>query len=117
MNLPPVVERLHQDVRYGMRTLLHNRVFALCAIATLALGIGANTAIFTLVNSVVLKPLAYHDPNGLVSVSGGATYPRYEFIKAAKSFSAVGASNAFTGDVAFSSGDELPEGLKSVRVS
>ncbi len=61
-----LVDHLAQDVRYGARSLLHARVYAAAAIATLALGIGATTAIFSVVDAVLLKPLPYADPAGLV---------------------------------------------------
>jgi putative ABC transport system permease protein len=54
-----------KDIRYGLRSLLKHRTFTLISIVTLALGIGANTAIFTVVNAVVLRPLPYRDSDRL----------------------------------------------------
>jgi hypothetical protein len=59
MNSVAVLENLLRDVRYAWRTLLRNPGYALIAILTLGLGIGANTAIFTVINGVLLRPLPY----------------------------------------------------------
>ncbi len=63
------MENLFKDLRYGFRGLLKRKAFAAIAVLTLALGIGANTAIFTLVNAVLLKTLPVSNPQELVLFS------------------------------------------------
>src|SRR5882724_1890960 len=64
----PLIESLLQDVRYGARILLRNPGFTLVAVLTLGLGIGANTAIFSVIYGVLMRPLPYKDGNQLVIV-------------------------------------------------
>ncbi len=68
------MERLLQDLRFGVRLLWRDRVFALTALLTLAVCIGANAAIFAAVNSVLLRPLQLPDPSKLVLIYN--SYPR-----------------------------------------
>ncbi len=69
---------LWQDIRFGSRMLLRHRAFTFVAVASLALGIGANTAIFSLVNALLLRPLPVEDPDRVVAVftsyQGGSRY-------------------------------------------
>ena len=60
------IEELLRDLRYGARMLAENRGITLVAVFTLALGIGANTAIFTVVNSVLIRPLPFEQPERLM---------------------------------------------------
>src|SRR6266536_3353515 len=63
-----ILETFAQDLRYGLWMMIKNPGFTAVAALTLALGIGANTAIFTVVNAVLLQPLPYRDPHNLMTV-------------------------------------------------
>ena len=62
-------ERTLEDLRYALRTMRWNPGFALTAVLTLALGIGGNSAMFTVIRGALLKPLPYRDPDRLVRLS------------------------------------------------
>jgi putative ABC transport system permease protein len=66
------MDTLLKDFRYGVRTLLRNPTFTVVAVITLALGIGANTAIFSVVNTVLLRALPFQNPERLVSITKSA---------------------------------------------
>src|SRR5258708_1931735 len=72
------MEDLVEDARYGLRRMRRSAGFTAIAVLTLALGIGANTAIFSLVNGILLVSLPYPNPERLVSVTG--TYPKGAFV-------------------------------------
>ncbi len=79
------IEDLVTDLRYGLRMLAHSRTFTAVAVLSLALGIGANTAIFTLVNSMLLRALPVRAPEELVRIDGEWTNPIWEQVKSRQS--------------------------------
>ena len=72
MNPIGFLESLSGDLLYALRAVRHNLTFTLVVVVTLALGIGANTAVFNVVNSVLLKPLPYPRAEELVALRQGA---------------------------------------------
>src|SRR6266568_2952537 len=74
----PMLETLMQDLRFGLRTLSKNPGFTAVAVLTLALGIGANSAIFSLVNAILLKPLPYAHSERLVMAWEKVRLPSYQ---------------------------------------
>jgi putative ABC transport system permease protein len=121
-------EIVTSQLRYATRSLLRRPVLAVVALVTLALGIGANTAIFSIVNVVLLKPLPFEDPDRLVMVwstaptqgvtEGFASYPDFrDWQEQAKAFDRLATFWTFpNGDVNLTGGVE-PERVSVARIS
>jgi predicted permease len=131
------VDDLTRDVRHALRTLRRSPGFTAVALVTLALGIGANTAIFSIVNAVILRPLVYPKPEQLMRLTAqfpligsagvGLSYPEYvEFREMNHSFSHVGGftigrantgggAGSWTGEVNLTAGDR-PLRVRSAAV-
>jgi predicted permease len=93
---PATVDGLWQDIRVAMRGLWKSPAFALVAVATLALGIGANTALFSIFSSLILRPLPVHDPGSLALLTNGSwSYPIWDEVRAREAgrFDALAWSN------------------------
>jgi predicted permease len=117
------VEILFQDLKLSLRMFRQSRAFTTAAVAALALGIGANTAIFSVVNAILLKPIPFPDPDRLVIFintspqgSGPAASPaKFEHWK--QQTSVVQDVSAFRNGVVNYTGGEFPEQLRSAQVS
>jgi putative ABC transport system permease protein len=112
------MQTLWQDLRYGARTLLKNPSFTLIAVLTLALGIGANTAIFSVVNGVLLRPLPYHEPERIVTLLNDGRFPVspanfLDFRANSQSFAQMAAAEAWGGAL---TGNDRPEQLGGLRM-
>src|SRR5258706_4665738 len=112
-----------KDVRYAVRMLAKSPGFTSVAVLTLALGIGANTAIFTVANALLLRPLPYADPSHIVLLSGAEynkgghwgrlSYPFYQLVNQHnRSFSSIAACIYDTFNL---SGRNDPEQLAAAR--
>jgi len=114
---------LAQDIRYALRQLHKSPGFATVTVVTLALGIGANTAIFSVVNAVLLNPLPFRDANRIVSMfeetqnfaKGSISYPNFlDWQRDNHSFEAMAAYRGTDGSI---TGVGQPENVRAQRVS
>src|SRR5215831_17068708 len=121
--LNSAIEPLVQDIRYGFRMLKKSPGFAAIAIFTLALGIGANTTIFSVVNGVLLNPLPFHESNQLVSMfeeipnfkNGSISYPDFvDWRRMNRTFDSIAAYRSVGFDL---SGSGEPEHLHGEMIS
>src|SRR3974377_1251278 len=112
-----------QDLRYGFRMLLKNPSFSVIAVATLAPGIGANTALFSVINGVLLNPLPYRDADRLIALYAKTTefahssiaYPNFlDWRRRSKSFESMA---GYRTDSLNLTGLGEPERLRSEMVS
>jgi hypothetical protein len=119
----PAIEILFQDLRYGLRVLRRNLGFTAVAVLSLALGIGANTAIFTLIRALILKPLPVANPQELVRIRqetprgplNKRTYDTFQFFRErSELFSSVFAQENTRFNVEFG---EQPTPIEGVYVS
>ncbi len=112
---------LIHDLRFGFRMMVRNPVFTLIAVVTLALGIGANTAIFSVVDAVLLRPLPYPQPDRLVFLwsgqpGGGSSFPDYhEWRDRNKSFDGLAAY--YYGDFNLAADAAEPERIQGAYVT
>ena len=121
---PVWLEHIVKDVRYGARNLLRAPGFTVVAVLTLALGIGANTAIFSVVNAVLLRPLAYKDADRLVTILHYGTGPvatanYIDWRDQGHAFTAVGGADYWSPNITSSSASDKnpPEHLYGMKVT
>ncbi|HSO74789.1 MAG TPA: ABC transporter permease [Blastocatellia bacterium] len=83
------MESIWQDLKFGARLLINKPGFTLIAVMTLALGIGANTAVFSIVNALLFRPLPFREPDRLAWIASGASKPASGLVAAEGDLSAV----------------------------
>lgn len=113
------IDLMARDVKHGWRSLRRNPGFTIAAVLALALGIGATTAIMSVVNSVLLRPLAYADPERLVVLShggGGSVAPANfgDWRAQSRAFADVAAAEYWTPNL---SGSDTPESITALRLT
>lgn len=113
------LETLLQDVRHGVRTMLRTPAFTVIAVVVLALGIGANTAIFSVVDAVLLRPLAYRDSGRLVTIlmngDGPVAVANYiDWHDQSRSFTGIGAADYWSPNL---TGVDSPENIGGLKVT
>jgi len=114
-----LVETVMQDLRHGVRTMLRAPVFTVVTITVLALGIGANTAIFSVVDAVLLRPLPYRDSAQLVTMLMNGQNPvsaanYIDWRDQSRSFAAMGAAEYWSPNL---TGVDSPEHIKGLKVT
>jgi hypothetical protein len=108
------LDELLQDLRYGLLMLAKNPSFTVVAVLSLALGIGANTAIFSVINAVMLRMLPVHDPERLVQVAYDGQHDNQSFTSESFSFpnfKELHERNQVFTDMAAAAGGGFPEGF------
>ena len=117
------MERLLQDLKYSLRVLRQQRAFTIAAVAALALGIGATTAVFSVVNAILLRPFPYPDPERIVmfmNVTPNGSNPGASPAKFAhwqRQTEVVQDPSAFRNVLLNYTGGELPEQITSGNVT